>query len=256
MDALKRGIGRVTVRTGVFFATRSYLSSCLLGDELPEGDYVFLEVEDEGAGIDPCTVDSIFDPFFSTKSEGRGLGLAALQGIVRSHGGALSVRTAVGEGACFRVLFAPSDKPFEARFTADVERSEIVRGETVLVVDDTESVREITSALLSRIGYNVVTASSGEGGIERLEALGLSIDWVVLDMRMPGMGGAESCVQMHQIRPDLPIILVSGDAGEDEVLKLTEDSHTTYLQKPYGLNRLLQTMHALRGLSREDSAEE
>lgn len=258
MDSLKNkgGRGDVTVRTGLMFATKSYLASCLLGSELPEAEYVFLEVEDEGSGVEVALITKIFDPFFSTKSEGRGLGLAALQGIVRSHGAALSLVTAVGKGTCFRVLFAPSEKPLQTRFSADSDRPSIVRGETVLVVDDTDSVREITSALLARVGYEVVGVSSGEEAVDRIQTLGEDIDYVVLDMRMPGMGGAEACRLIHQIRPNLPVILVSGDAGGDEVLELTSTSHTTYLQKPYRLNSLLQAMHDLRKTSTEDNIGE
>jgi len=256
IDSLEGRRGHVTVRTGMMRATSAFLASCLLGSDLTEGEYVFLEVEDEGAGIELDSVIKIFDPFFSTKPEGHGLGLAAVQGIVQSHGAALATRSVLGQGTSFRVLFVPSDKPVETRFEGDSARPEVVRGETVLVVDDTASVREITSALLARVGYEVISVSSGEESVERVQALGTDVDYVVLDMRMPGLGGAETCRLIHQIRPDLPVVLVSGDAGGNEVLELTEDPYTGYLQKPYGLNSLLQMMRGLRGTSSENSAVE
>ncbi len=250
IESLGPGSGRVTVRTGRMTASRSFLQGCLLGVDLAEGEYIYLEVEDGGVGIDLSTLGKIFDPFYTTKSEGRGLGLAALQGIVRGHGGALTVESTAGVGTRFRILFAPTDKKVvpAARSLPTMEDATgpeslaAKLGRTVLLVDDADDVRNITSALLARGGFVVLPASSGEEGIELFLQRGEEVDLVLLDLRMPGIGGAETCRRLRDLDRKLPIVLVSGHGIEEEVSELTREPCTVFLQKPYGLTGLLQVL--------------
>ena len=234
--------GDVWIRTGLIFADSDYLSGCSVGQQLPEGDYVFLEVVDNGVGIPSEALDRIFDPFFTTKSEGRGLGLAALQGIVHGHDGALEVRSSPGEMTVFRVLFPPTSKapapspPTRPR--PDTPPEERI----ILVVDDDDEVRNITTSLLSRVGSTVVQASSGEEALQLLATGEHSFDAIVMDLRMPGIGGAETCRAIRKLNAEVFILLASGYGVEDDVEELVRDPKTRFLQKPFGLSQLLKEL--------------
>jgi signal transduction histidine kinase len=251
VDSLEDGVGEVMVRTDLVDVSRSYLDSCLCGNSLPEGPYVLLEVRDTGRGIPPESYDKIFDPFFSTKSESRGLGLAALQGIVRSHGGALKLESTVGEGTCFQVLFTPAvwdSSQVDSGSPAVVARAEPTSIETVLVVEDSPEILETTADLLSSAGFAVITAANGAKALEIGENRKDEIDFLVVDMRMPGVGGAEVCRRFRQWLPTVSIVLVSGHSAEHQVMELCLDSRTAFLQKPYRLENLLEVISELRAV--------
>ena len=247
-DSLKEGVGEVTVRTDMIEADRLYLDSCLCGNALPAGAYVLLEVSDTGTGIELENVDKIFDPFFSTKSEGRGLGLAALQGIVRGHGGALKLESTVGKGTCFQVLFSPAAKDSLDKDLGLLvaEKAPSTSNETVLVVDDSPEILDTTSDLLASSGFVVITAENGADAIAICQSRKSEIDILVVDMRMPGIGGAEVCRSFRQLSPTALIVLVSGHSAEDQVIELCLNPRTAFLQKPYRLESLLEAISELR----------
>ena len=215
-DALGDAAGTITLRTGI------------------DGELVFLEVSDTGVGMDTGTLQRIFDPFFSTKFTGRGLGLAAVMGIVESHHGHIRLRSAPGEGTTFRILFpAVLD-------SADVGPPRVTatqwRGQgTVLVVEDEEGVREVVRRMLERLGFQVITAEDGIAALERLQAHQGAIAAVLLDLSMPRMTGQEALHEIRRLRPDVPVVLMSGYTEQEVASKLLDSvgGATGFLQKPF-----------------------
>ena len=171
-------------------------------------------MRDDGCGMDAATTARVFEPFFTTKFSGRGLGMAAVLGIVQAHGGAIRVESVSGQGTCVRVLF-----PVSARRPIAIDAKKVASpapcGGTVLVVDDDEGIRELAGEILGAAGFRVLTASGGHEALERVRAEGAErIDVVLLDLAMPDMSGEEAFLRLREIRGDLPVILVTGyDAG-------------------------------------------
>jgi len=231
-EAIGAGSGTIRVRTGVMEATRTYLAEAQLGTGLPEGPYVFLEVEDDGHGMHPATLARIFDPFFTTKFTGRGLGLAAVLGIVRSHRGAIRVTSAPGRGTTIRVLMpiAESVGPAPAAVRPDAAPAE-ARGGTVLVVDDEETVRRVARRILEQAGFTVRAAGGGVEAMRLLRESPDAVDCVLLDMTMPDMSGAQTLQELKRIRPGLRIVLSSGYTQEEATLAI--EGASAFIQKPY-----------------------
>ena len=199
----KAGVIRVT--TGVMDADAAYLATTHLSPDLPEGRYVFLEVADNGRGMSPDTLARIFDPFFSTKFTGRGLGLAAVLGIVRAHNGALKVESHEDVGTTFRLLLPASTVVASAETTV-VEPAPIWHGRGLaLVVDDEPSVRHVATRMLVSMGLDVETAASGAEAIEILGERPAAFTVVLLDLTMPGSRGDETYRDIRAIRADVPI---------------------------------------------------
>ena len=227
-DALDDAAGTVTLETGTVNADRAMLASTYLNEELPPGSYVYLEVSDTGSGMDPATSARIFEPFFTTKFTGRGLGLAAVLGIVRGHKGAISVRSTPGEGTTFRVLLPASTGTAGA--TDAPTGSVLSRGAgLVLLVDDEEAVRGLARRVLERGGYQVLEAKSGEDALSALADHRNSVCAVVLDLTMPGLGGEATLQKIREQNPGLPVIVSSGYVPEEEGAL----AGVPFLAKPY-----------------------
>lgn len=203
-----------------------------------EPDTVWLTVCDNGAGMDEETHDRIFDPFFSTKGPGRGLGLAAVQGIVKSAGGKLAVTSTRGDGSVFEVQFPAAQEASVGQSTPP--RGYLPRGNgTILVVDDEPTVRAIARDLLETAGFSVIEASTGGEAVKLYESSHGAIDAVLLDMTMPGISGAEALAEIRAIDDDARVILTSGYDGEDTLAESKDTGGVEFLQKPYAASTLL-----------------
>ncbi|MEM7350484.1 MAG: transporter substrate-binding domain-containing protein [Acidobacteriota bacterium] len=240
-EALQDTSGTITLRTGVKACDAEYLEQTYLAEQLEPGTYVFLEVRDTGCGMDAATRERIFDPFFSTKFAGRGLGLAATLGIVRGHQGALEVESEAGEGTTFRVLFPASDKPISdtAPDVAPVLEMPGAAG-TILVVDDEVMVLTIARRVLERSGYRVLTAQDGEEGFDIFRRHSDDISLVLLDVTMPRMDGDETFRRMRRLRSDLRVLLTSGYNEREATNRLSEPGPAGFIQKPYAPAALLR----------------
>ncbi len=223
-DALGEAPGTISLRTGLVEDGD--------GDDL-EGA-VFLEVVDTGCGMDSDTLQRIFDPFFSTKFTGRGLGLAAVMGIVESHGGHIRIQTAPDEGTSFRILFPAVEG------TADVATRRISganwRGHgSVLVVEHEEGVRDVVARMLERLGFHILAAEDGVSALQRLEEHNGPVSAVLLDLSMPRMGGTEALLNIRERRPDVPVILMSGYTEQDVAARMVDQANgvVAFLQKPF-----------------------
>ena len=202
--------------------------------EAVPGVYAVLEVSDDGDGIDAETERRIFDPFFTTKLSGRGLGLAAVLGIVRGHGGAVTLQSAPRAGSTFRALL-PAAAGLRAALPLESTRAPEEGGEgaRVLVVDDDDAVVELAREILSRAGYAVETASGGRAALERLAAAGGGFDAAVVDVAMPDLDGEEVVRALHAARPSLPVVLASGCAADDASGRFAALGAARFLAKPW-----------------------
>ena len=230
-DALGEGHGEVTVRTGHVTADRDALARMYLGDDLAEGRYVFVEVADTGSGMDGETQSRIFDPFFTTKFTGRGLGLAAVLGIVRGHQGAIKVYSEVGKGSLFRVLFPSVAVAAPKPGAAAVDDREWRGSGTALVADDEACVRESVGAILKRAGFAVLLAEDGQEAIDLYQAHAGEVRVVVLDMTMPRLSGDGVARRLREADPRLPILFTSGFTEEEVAGHV--DGAVAFIQKPY-----------------------
>jgi signal transduction histidine kinase/CheY-like chemotaxis protein len=240
-EALKGESGTVMVRTGqqLLHARDLEGGGAFVGAR--PGPAVFLEVSDTGEGMSSETLARIFDPFFSTKRSGRGLGLAAVQGIVRGHDGLIRVYSEVGRGTTFK-LFLPVAEGAVVRPAAPSPTSTPVAAATVLLVDDEDAVREIARAALEFGGYRVVEARDGVEGVETFRALADEIGLVLLDLTMPRMSGEEACAEIRRLRPDVPVVLSSGYNEVEATRRLVGRQSTLFIQKPYTVEELLRVV--------------
>lgn len=223
--------GEVRIRTGVLDLERSRLARAELGAHLAPGPYVFLEVSDTGCGMDAATRARLFMPFYSTKFTGRGLGLAAVLGIVRGHRGAIEVETAPGKGTTIRVLLPPSGKK-TARLAVPAASPAAAAG-TVLVIEDEASVRRVVQIMLEGAGFRVLTAKDGIEGLEVFRQNIQEVSVVLLDFTMPGMGGQETFHQLRRLRADVPVILASGYSEEDATGQFAGLGLAGFIAKPF-----------------------
>jgi PAS domain S-box-containing protein len=248
-EAVGDSPGTITLVTGSVHADRAYLAGAFVDEDIPEGDYVFLDVSDTGSGMDAETRAKIFDPFFSTKFSGRGLGLAAVLGIVRGHRGAVRVYSEPGQGTAVKVLFPAAEKgtavPHRPSEEAPAPRDADFRGSgTVLVIDDEPSVRDVARAILERAGFEVLVAASGREGLERFRAGADRIVAVLLDMTMPDFSGEEVFAELRSIRPGVPVILSSGYNEQDATRRFAPAGLAGFIQKPYLPADLLSKVRA------------
>lgn len=243
-DALQGKAGRILLKvTEAALEDAQFVAE--IGGPVRGGTYAALSVEDEGTGIQAQTVARIFDPFFSTKDSGRGLGLAAVGGIIRGHQGFLRVETVEGKGTQISVYF-----PLSSKTPASVTTQESVTpaGKCILVVDDDERVREASAMLLVELGYETVEASSGHEALDHLREHPGTVTAVLLDVSMPQLSGPRTLEKLNEISPGLPVVLSSG--WERSEIDTLLGERVTFLAKPYSLEAL---MSALASVLPQDS---
>jgi PAS domain S-box-containing protein len=235
--------GTVRLSTAMQRVDEDYIRATFGADEIQPGRYVTLEVCDTGIGMDEQTQARIFDPFFTTKFTGRGLGLAAVHGIVRAHKGALRVCSTPGQGSTFWVLFPA------AEVTGAVVPSEAalnLRGTgTILVVDDEEMVRRIAKSMLEEYGYTVLLAADGRSATDLFRSVADQISMVLLDLTMPRMGGEETLRELMTIRVDVRVLLSSGYDEAEIIGRFIGKGIHGFIQKPYTAPRLAAKVKAV-----------
>ena len=243
--------GVIALSTGAMDCDRDYLDRADktlragLDEPLPEGLYVYLEVADTGCGMDAETIKKVFDPFFTTKFAGRGLGMAAVLGIVRGHHGVVQIYSEPRKGTTFKILFPASELPeddgkIQGRGLADAE---LWYGQgTVLIVDDEETVCAVGKRMLNKMGFSVLTASDGRKAVEILREHADEIDCILLDLTMPHMGGEEAFRELRSIQPDVKVILSSGYNEQDATQRFTDKGLAGFIQKPYSMVTLKEKL--------------
>ncbi len=245
-EAIGDRSGVVSIRTGILDAKRADLDQVYVDDELAEGIYVVLEVSDTGCGMDDETREKVFDPFFTTKFTGRGLGMSAVLGILRGHGGAITVHSTPEQGATFTVLFPIAElQDRSAVVDGAAHRASSGTGKTVLVVDDEQTVRVLAKIILGDGGYTVVCAEDGRQALEIVRERGDEIDAILLDLTMPHMDGVEAFQEIRKIRQDVPVVLSSGYNEQDATVRFAGRGLSGFLKKPYGIEELLLKINAL-----------
>ena len=245
-EAIGDKSGVIAITTGCMDCDRSYLKDVWLDEDLNDGLYVYLEIADNGCGMGKETLSKLFDPFFTTKFTGRGLGMAAVLGIVRGHRGAIKVYSEPGRGTTFKILLPASDRPAEVskRTTEDVAWH---GSGTVLLVDDEETIRGIGAELLKELGFSTVTAADGREALEIFKSTP-GISFVILDLNMPHMDGEECFRQLRRIRPNVKVIMSSGYNEHEVTQKFIGKGLAGFIQKPYRLSALKEAVRGLTGV--------
>lgn len=242
MEALGNTQGEITIRTHLRH---------LEGDRDPSvlglsGDYVCLEVWDTGAGMSEETLSGIFDPFFSTKHPGRGLGMLTVQGIAREHQGALHVESMPGVGSTFRLYFPVAEK--EPDLDEGDEGTPLVGlNGVVLLVDDEPTIRATLREGLEMAGYKVLEAADGVDGFGAFVRHRSSIGLVLLDLTMPRMGGDEVFEEIHKVAPEVPVILMSGYSQQEATAELKSKGLAGFLSKPCSVKEALAAVRKALG---------
>jgi two-component system cell cycle sensor histidine kinase/response regulator CckA len=262
-EAIGNAQGVITLTTGARDCDGSYLSRNQLDETPPAGRYVYFEVTDNGCGMDEETQKRMFDPFFTTKFTGRGLGLPAVFGIVRGHGGAILLDSAVGKGTTIRVLFpavgtAPGTAvPAVGALAGVAEASAPRTGRgTILIVDDEEMVLQLCVAMVESMGFTVLTAADGEQAVEMVRRRGAEISAIILDLTMPKLDGVGAFERILLIEPDAKVILSSGYDEAEATGRLAQERLAGFIRKPYHMELLRSTLErALEAAHRADSTE-
>jgi two-component system cell cycle sensor histidine kinase/response regulator CckA len=287
IDAMTETAGTIRVRADACHCTQDDLASIYLDEQLPEGRYVCLEVTDTGVGMTAETQARMFEPFFSTKFTGRGLGLSAVLGILRGHRGAVRVHSESGKGTTMRLFFpardrgqrlpaaegtttrtreggveaapratpaAPRSRPSVPTTAASPDGGSAGAGTSgagVLVIDDEETVRNVARTILERVGFTVVTAASGADGIARFREAAGQFCVVLLDMKLPLVSSRQVFDALVRIRPDVRVVLSSGYLGDEAIAPFDDKGIAGYLQKPYRFEELIACVQQARGQDRQ-----
>jgi CheY-like chemotaxis protein len=243
-EAMGEHPGTVALTTRRLSCDRACLAEFLLGRDLSPGDYVCLEVADSGCGMDRAAVDRVFEPFYTTKFTGRGLGLSVVLGIVRGHGGAIRVQSTPGKGTRVSVLLPSGGAvplPVAGTEPADGPATWQGRG-TVLLVDDEVAVRTAAQRLLERLGLRVRVATSGREAVLIFRQEAAAISCVLLDLTMPGLDGEQTLAALREVQSDARVILASGYSEQDVSERFAGKGLVAVLHKPYELQALVAAL--------------
>ncbi|MFT3781588.1 MAG: PAS domain-containing protein [Nibricoccus sp.] len=245
-EALGDKDGEIAITTNLVQPAADWFEGAPLAPPDPNIDFVRLEVRDTGCGMSPETIAKIFEPFFTTKFTGRGLGLSAVLGIIRSHRGGLIVRSVVGKGTIFAVFFpAEAVRKTEATITRAVTNTPWQQTGRVLVVDDEPHVLKVASGMLTNAGMTVVGANDGYEALDVFRADPSGFKLVLLDMTMPRLSGEETLHLLREIRPDVRVLFMSGYNRREVIDTLPGRHHLGFMQKPFTLQNLRESVQLM-----------
>lgn len=248
-EAIGDKSGVIAISTGAMDCDNAYLSDTWINDHLPEGLYVYLEVADTGCGIERAAIPKIFDPFFTTKFTGRGLGMAAVLGIVRGHRGAIKVYSELGKGTTFKLLLPVSGKT-AGQHAGPMTNDGTWNGTgTILLVDDEETIRALGKDMLQELGFTVLTASDGREALDVFTMNSNEIVCVILDLTMPRLDGEQTFRELRRIKPDVRVIMSSGYNEQEVTQKFVGKGLAGFIQKPYKMMEVSRKLHEVFGVS-------
>jgi phosphate/phosphite/phosphonate ABC transporter binding protein len=248
-EAIGAGHGVINISTGSLDCDDAYLSRSRIEEKPPSGRFVFLEVSDTGCGMDYETQARLFEPFYTTKFMGRGLGMSAVLGIVRTHGGAILLQSKAGQGTIVRVLF-----PAIGEAGTQQQKIPAASGESgalgaipgkILVVDDEDEVRKLCLEIVEYLGFQAIGAADGNEALRIFSGHASEIDLVILDMTMPNMDGVSAFHALRSIRPDVTVILSSGYSEKDVSRHFSGDRPADFIQKPFKVEELRASIFRL-----------
>lgn len=245
-DAIGNKSGTIKVSTGAMEVDGDFLSQTILEEKLPAGAYVYIEVGDTGCGISEEMQLKIFDPFFSTKFVGRGLGLAAVLGIVRSHHGVIKLDSKPDKGTNIKILF-PAASGFTGIKHNLPKKKVTTSSDTILIIDDEEIARSVAKRTLEKFGFKVLTAKDGQEGVNVFRKHVKKIDGVLLDMTMPKMSGEEALGEMRRTDPKVRVILSSGYNQRNAIARFAGKGLAGFIQKPYEPRALVEKLNEILG---------
>jgi PAS domain S-box-containing protein len=255
-EAIGPGVGTIVIRTGMQEVRAGSLQREKTRLDVASGRYAYLEVEDTGGGISEADRVRIFDPFFTTKFTGRGLGLAAVLGIVKGHDGTVLVDSIPGQGSRFRVLLPAIDAALYKSAAPPREQGYGPRGSgCVLVVDDEPPVRAATVAILSSSGYRVLEAGSGDVALRLFRAHGDEVDAVLLDLAMPQMNGEQTLRELKKLRADVPVVLLTAYAEDELRLGAIRTELAGIVAKPFSYEELVNAVKIATGPTSSPQSE-
>ncbi|MDD2851520.1 MAG: PAS domain S-box protein [Desulfuromonadaceae bacterium] len=242
-EAIGDKSGVIAVTTGCMDCDQDYLKDVWLDENLSDGLYVYLEIADSGCGMDKNTMVKLFDPFFTTKFTGRGLGMAAVLGIVRGHKGAIKVYSESGKGSILKILLPASSRPAEL-FNGAPHIDGWKGSGTVLLVDDEETVRGIGAEMLKELGFTVVTANDGREAVNVFKSRD-DISLVILDLTMPHLDGEQCFRELRLIKPAARVVMSSGYNELEVTQRFIGKGLAGFIQKPYKLSVLKEVLKCL-----------
>lgn len=245
-EAVAPSNGQIKIKLSPGTFTSKELKESLIPEKPAAGDFAVLEVADNGCGMDEITITKLFEPFYTTKMQGRGLGMSAILGIIRSHNGALFLRSEPGAGTSIKVLFpATRQNVSQKREPGSAAQKVRVKTGTVLVVDDEEPLRKLARAILERCGHIILEAEHGQEAVEIFRENKEEVSYILLDLTMPVMDGRTALQEIRVIDPDAKVILTSGYAAEDLPNDLMKEKNTAFIHKPFEVKELLSLMESM-----------
>lgn len=241
-EAIGDRSGVISISAGAMRCNRTYLRDTFLGESLKEGMYLYIEVADTGCGMDKKTVELMFEPFFTTKFTGRGLGMAAVLGIMRGHKGAIKIYSELGKGTTIKLLFPALDSikalPKLSEADKSIAKEDSIGRGTVLLVDDEEAILAIVGEMLELFGFKVITASNGREAVEIYKQRKDEISCVLLDLTMPHMDGEEAFRELRQINKNVRVIISSGFNQQEVTQRFLGKGLAGFIEKPYQMKAL------------------
>jgi PAS domain S-box-containing protein len=245
-DAVNNSPGSISITTGVMYCDAGYLASTYINESFDSGRYVYLEVTDTGCGMDQETLKKLFDPFYSTKFTGRGLGLSAVLGIIRGHKGAIKVYSEPGIGTSIKVLFPARSLEQKPHIKEKQKNRNSWTGSgTILLIDDEEAILSVGKQMLEHLGFHVVTASDGAKAVKIYRESSDTVTLVILDYIMPHLDGKQTFRELCRIREDVQVIMCSGYNKQEVIRSFTGRQPAGFLHKPYIFKELISVLQRL-----------